>query len=69
VRSENNLAIWTRVRGVQSFGRALGGRERAMGGSPGKDRGHRASRGLEGRLLVLVLTRALGKAMGKSQVT
>lgn len=65
---EDNLVIWTRVRGVQNFGRAAGGREQWVA-PQGKDRGHRASWGLEGWVLILVLPRILGMAMGKSQVT
>lgn len=36
---EDNLAIWIRVGGVQSFGTAVGGREGVMGGSPGEGQG------------------------------
>lgn len=39
VHREDNLPIWMRVRGVQSFGRAVGGRKGMMGGSPGEGQG------------------------------
>lgn len=65
---EDNLAIWIRVRRVQSFGTAVGGKEGWVA-PQGKDRGHRAAWVFEGWVFILVLPQTLGMTVGKSQST